>query len=302
MNIDLVPDIKNQPQIYRAHKTGKLVLFVGAGASAIWGCHRWEDLAVKLIDDCFEKEKINFWAKKSLIAKYSGSPRRLITIAKEMLGPDYLSCLKNRLNSIPDRKEKYSLLFKNLADLNAAIITTNIDDNLACCFHKKDIHVGVDRFGSSISSKKLYQLHGLMGHDDSLVMTIDEYINQYRHPNIQAFLKHVFTEEDYCLLFLGYGMGDLEIIDYMMEKYKEETRRLFNRYYILLPYFNQEKGLLRHEEAYFKQINMTIVPYQLDERGYDQLHEVIATWKKELTAENRNDEFYKFTDLIDKNL
>ncbi len=49
MSIELVPDIINKyPHIYGAHKNEKLIIFVGAGMSALWGCKRWKDMAVAM--------------------------------------------------------------------------------------------------------------------------------------------------------------------------------------------------------------------------------------------------------------
>jgi len=43
MKIDR-PNWKDFPVIVDAYKKEKLVIFVGAGVSAIWGCSRWKDV------------------------------------------------------------------------------------------------------------------------------------------------------------------------------------------------------------------------------------------------------------------
>ena len=70
MSIELVPDLRKFPHIYGAHKNEKLVIFVGAGMSALWGCKRWKDMANALIGSCYERGIIDYWARETLLAKY----------------------------------------------------------------------------------------------------------------------------------------------------------------------------------------------------------------------------------------
>ena len=47
---------------------------------------------------------------------------------------------------------------------------------------------------------------------------------------------------------------------------------------------------------------MAPIAYAIDNKGYEQLSDVIFTWKEELTKEKPGDDFYEFTQLIDKYL
>ena len=67
----------------------------------------------------------------------------------------------------------------------------------------------------------------------------------------------------------------------MIEKYSEQAKRQINRYYILMPIFTNEAALLKHEEIYFRQLNMSVIPYAIDKKGYEQLYELIETLKLE---------------------
>jgi hypothetical protein len=90
MSIELVPDLMKYPHIYDAHKNQRLIIFIGAGLSALWGCKRWRDMAIALIDACYERGEIDYWVRESLLTKYAMSPRKLITIGKSILDKNYI--------------------------------------------------------------------------------------------------------------------------------------------------------------------------------------------------------------------
>ncbi|WAC06694.1 MAG: SIR2 family protein [Thermodesulfobacteriota bacterium] len=264
-------------------------------------------MAVSLIESCYELEAIDYWARENLLTKYAISPRKLITIAKSILGEKkYLEVLKRTLQIWPERKGKLPNLFNNLLALNAIYITTNIDDHFSGLFEKKDVHFEQNDFSSSVlKPKNIIHLHGIINNPHSLVLTIDEYVERYQNNHFRKFLEYIFFNEDYCFLFVGYGVDEMEIIDFMIEKYStgpETLKKLIYRYYILLPFFQNEETLMRYEQFYFDQINMTVIPYAINAKGYDQLNEVIATWREEFEKQGQRDEFYIFNKIIEKNL
>jgi len=57
MAIDKIPDLKKYQKIISAHKNNKLIFFIGAGVSSLWGCKRWQEMAVSLIN---ASEKTHF--------------------------------------------------------------------------------------------------------------------------------------------------------------------------------------------------------------------------------------------------
>ena len=83
MSIEEIPDPKNYSEIYTAFKNDKLVVFVGAGISHLWGCERWENLSKKLIDEFHEKEEFNYRTCEILKDKFQNNPRKLLTIAQQ---------------------------------------------------------------------------------------------------------------------------------------------------------------------------------------------------------------------------
>lgn len=306
MSIELVPDLKKLHHIRGAHKDEKLVIFVGAGMSALWGCKRWKDMGAVLIDACYERGTIDYWARETLLAKYAASPRKLITIAKGILGNNYLEVLRKSLQFLPEWKAKLPNLFNNLFALNAIYVTTNIDDIFSSLFDKDKVHFDPNNFNSpTLKPQNIIHLHGVIHSPNSLVLTIDEYVARYQDNNFRKFLEYIFFNEEYCFLFVGYGVDEMEIIDFMIEKYSRGHRSLqgfINRFYILLPFFQTEELLLKYEELYFQQIHMSVIPYSINARGYDQLDGVMENWRKVFSERGGGDSFYEDNQIIERNL
>lgn len=303
MSIELVPDLKKFPHIYGARKNEKLVIFVGAGISALWGCKRWKEMAIALIDSCYEGGSIDHWAREILLNKYSGSPRKLITIAKNILKDKYLDVLKTTLQPLHERKAKLPYLFNNLFALQASYITTNVDSHFSGMFDADKIHFEPGKF--TLKPQNIVHLHGIIHNPESLVMTVDEYIRRYQDKQFRDFLEAAFFDEKYCFLFIGYGVDEMEIIDFMIQKYSSGVKSLktfLHRFYILLPFYYNEEPLLNYEQLYFDQIHMSVIPYAINSKGYDQIDEVLSSWRKAFKEYGKGDEFYSFNQIIEKNL
>ena len=54
-----IPDVP--PEVFKAAKNGKLVIFIGAGVSRIVGCPSWSELAHKQLKDLYEKKALNYY-------------------------------------------------------------------------------------------------------------------------------------------------------------------------------------------------------------------------------------------------
>lgn len=296
-NFTPIPDLEKYNIIMDAHKKSKLVIFLGAGVSALWGCKRWKDLAEELIGKC----DLNYWEKLKLKENHSDNPRKLITIAKHILGEKYFPELKSCLKIDESRKENKPDLFQKLIKINATFITTNIDEN----FKEQNIKKDIEEFQhGTIKPGEIYHLHGIISDEKTLVMTIDEYIKQYKKEILVDFIKNVFLDNDLVIIFMGYSLNELELIDFLIEKSMDEVslKALQGNRYILLPCFRNESSLMDHEQAYFNKLSIKIIPYEIDEIGYDQLYEVIKKWSDILTGKELGNSFYKNVKDIDKSL
>ena len=86
----------------------------------------------------------------------------------------------------------------------------------------------------------LFYLHGHFnsaGPFDKLVFTAPEYVNRYNNHTFIEFLQYVF-QGDNAILFIGYGLNEFELIDYViLFPQKNESRFLCSRR-IKIAYFN----------------------------------------------------------------
>lgn len=301
MNIEPIPDIKNFPQIYDAFQNKKLVTFVGAGISSLWGCDRWEDLSNQIIDDFFEEDVFDYRTAELLKETFSKNPRKLLTITKNKNSALYKKKIRERLVVNQSKKNKLPNLFDNLRRMGNIFVTTNIDECFTEKFRLEEILWGNKIDDSKIEENRLFQLHGNFQSEDSWIMTLDEYIRHYRSPNIKRFLEKIFGG-DYYIIFLGYGINELEIIDYTISKFDENRKsRISRNFFVLQPYFRSDQSMYELEQLYFDDIKTHIIPYAIDSFGYKQIDEIIREWMTFVNNEQKNP-FMDDLKFIEENL
>jgi len=276
-----IPDMPSE--IKDAASNGKLVVFIGAGASRIIGCCGWKELAAHLVDASFKNKRINHWEQEKL---KTNDPRKIISILKNVIEQaDYEKVLEESLEAKPDLLEKFPI-YSHLIKLRSIYITTNIDTHFDSLFEQPRIYIEPSQFKpENLTSNTLFKLHGSRTVHRTVIFTTQDYISHYNRQVVKTFLEFVFGGE-YTVLFVGYSMAELEILDYVLLKgnadksqtttFKEPKR------FLLLPFFGSEKGLLRFDRAYFNTLNVVTVPYAIDAKGHDQLYFVIKAWEKEI--------------------
>jgi len=282
--------IEKQPNLPRpildAVNNGTLAVFIGAGVSRIVGCLGWDKLAEKLVERCFATRCqdgsgcITYKEKDFLLV--NRDHKKTISICQHILA-------KNKLENIfyeelesalkPDKDLlKSQNIYDELWGLRGLFITTNAD----CIFDDKFKHEQIvfERFDSAnIGLNKLYHIHGLISHRESLVFTVSQYIKKYREPTFTTFLKTIF--DDYTVLFIGYSMNEPALLDYIIPKVDTENKKVVNRF-MLLPFYSGEENILDFEQSYYANMGISVIGFEKDLRGYGQLFEVIKYWNKEI--------------------
>jgi len=287
-------------KIKEAVSSERLIVFIGAGASRIIGCPGWDELAEQLINVCQEKKLLNYWEKKSLSGNDS---RKIISILKELMErDDYEKALEKSLEVKPEKKKKYPV-YSHLIKLRSAYITTNIDLNFDNFFEPSKIFIKPDQFNlDNLKQNTLFKLHGSLVSHESVIFTTRDYIQHYNKEEVIKFLKDIFNSY-YTVLFVGYSLAELEILDYLLLKgdsekeYKSVPKEA--KHFLLLPFFATERGLLKFEHTYFASLNVLTIPYAIDDKGHNQLYTVIQAWEKELNISTNY--FYKSYKFIEDN-
>lgn len=276
-----IEELPNLPEeLKTAAENKELVIFIGAGISRYLGCSSWDDLARKLLNKCEKIGEINFLEKKSFLE--NSNKKKIITICNSILPKeDFMECMKKSLNDENVKKDNPELeIYKDLFNLSNRFVTTNADRNIDQLFHEKQIKFNEFNKIDIKKSTILYKIHGSLEEETSLIFTTSRYISQYNNPNFIDFLQTIFMK--YNVLFVGYGLEEFEVLDHLMTKaYKTNTVR----HYYVTGYFEHEEKIANLDKKYFETMGIGLIPYQFNEKGYEQLKEVIKKWSESIKRE-----------------
>lgn len=318
------PEIKKIPRIpeelLKILPTGQIVLFIGAGVSCLVGYPTWDTLAKRILSALAEDNDIMSFSWADVDAISLLSPRHKISIAIDI-------CRKNKKNisellkktlvqTVNDKSEIYKLI----VSIPAVFVTTNYDSCLTDTFvagetmlidpkpsNEKEVIPTTQKKRRSIykrneitiekltSQDVVFHLHGaIKGDENSLVLTTRDYVENYRDKNIIEFLDHLFDK--YSVIFIGYGLSEEEILEYVVRKRKSMDEI---RHFRLFPLFSHQKRLYQHLFEYYKnQCNVKLIPYLIDEKEHHQLEDVLKGWLPVLKSRIRPQGFIQKTKLI----
>lgn len=286
MEIIEIPELP--PQIKQAAEIGELVIFIGAGMSYELGCSDWNGLANDLIKRCEntlgEDEPLlnNFEATQlRSMLEQSGNSKKVITICNGILfqnGNDdlFLEEMKKSLNDSKVSTNNPKLkTYRDLFNLNGIFVTTNADRHIDQIFSPQNIITNKFTGSTALVNKNLYKIHGSINEPASLIFTVEQYFTRYKDKEFIKFLESLFTK---TVLFVGYGLGEFELLEHM---YKNITLSE-NHYFYLGGYNTHEKRLCDFEQMYFDQMKVKLIPYSKDKKGFKQLPIVIEEWVKQI--------------------
>jgi hypothetical protein len=303
---DIVPIPQIPPQLIEAINNNQFAIFFGAGTSMLIGCGSWETLAKNLVEQCFttpKKEKssitcINFKEREALLRMQD--PKKIITICQYVLHNNDSDGLffKEIEGSLQPSENllKTQDIYTELQGLHGLFITTNIDRHFDRQFNPSQLVYRKEDFDhDDIDDSKLYHIHGSILDWESIVLTVKQYLDRYNDPQFRAFLMKIF--ETKTILFIGYGLSEFEVLDFLIIKSKASLSNE-PKHYILMPYYAGEDTLLEFERHYFSQMDVSVIAYRKDEKGYGQLFDIIKKWNRDILLQSRflHDKFENLKD------
>jgi hypothetical protein len=100
---------------------------------------------------------------------------------------------------------------------------------------------------------------------------------------VLTFLEDLFSTK--TVLFVGYGLEELEILEYVILKaghVREEGRE--PKHFILQGFFSHQKELMLHMQRYYRDCGLELLPFRKDERNWHQLIEVLDDFARKIPA------------------
>lgn len=277
--------------IVEAVNKERFAVFIGAGISRLAGSISWSELASRLVEKCYSLKcadggmaQLSFRQKQQLTEETDY--KKTITIIKEIFSENgykdrFYEEVNNLLHGSVERAECPEI-YDELKGIRGLFLTTNIDTHFDKLFGTSVVFNDQDFDYENIDQTKLYHIHGSIQKPEDMVLTLENYFDRYQQSSssprrLHGFLSQVF--EKYSILFIGYGLGEFEILDYLFTKF---ARGSGQQHFILLPFYTGEESILKLQQYYYKTMNITVVAYRADEAGHARLGDVVKEWVKEI--------------------
>ena len=286
------PLIPLPEEIEKAHNNNRLAVFMGAGVSRLVGCMGWGRLAANLVEQCFRTTRedgekcINFRERETLLSE--SDHKKTITICHHLLKEadakeSFFEELEKALTGDPKKLGEQNI-YREIVKLNGVFITTNADDHLTRFFSSDRVAITPSGFALDlVEPMKVYHVHGSTRDRDSLVFTVNRYLRRYRESWLRGFLRTIFQE--YTVLFLGYGMSEFELLDFLVTKHgMDEDGEMTLQHFIVKGYYAGEDNILDFDRRYFEDLGIRVLGYAKDEKGFDQLLDIVRHWNQELRS------------------
>ena len=299
--------------IREAAQRGKLIPFIGAGVSRLAGCPGWPEFADGALKCLVEAGKFSH-AQLDQIKHLH--PRVKLSIALHLQAEhritiDFRSLLHptGRTDHMNGRR-----LYAALSKMSDVFITTNYDEWLDSKIVLPELAISAPETVSApqvdqarnviykvpeIIPAKLSQpntvihIHGCVADPKSMIMTTRDYIQHYANDRglsatvegenrVLTFLEHLFREK--TVLFIGYGLEELEILEYIIQKARRTPGTQSEaRHYLLQGFFRHEHELTRNLTAYYlEDCDIELLSFSKDQKGWYQLIDVVETFAREL--------------------
>ena len=286
----------------------KVAVFIGAGVSRLLGYPLWGELAYKAINYLWDEKSISFAEREKLLAEIT-DPKQLLSIfdkfcsRKEKKGRKFYEDIFTSPENVK-KGNPYDQLVSPYFDWLK--VTSNVDFCLANSLFRHQESQNEDSSASSSKSKeeiekegfyekhivsknfpkdnfnpdKLYYLHGRIDDIGRSIFTTEDYIANYfsEETSVKPFLNHLF--QNYNVIFVGYGLGELPILEAVMKRSEKNHFALMEAKY-------HERNVLQIKEHYYKQLGIKPIPYYTDHHGYERLIMVLKSWEDEIIRERK---------------
>lgn len=307
----LVPPVPDA--LREAAQVGNLIPFIGAGASRLAGCPTWEELANAALN-CFVDQGKFSHAQLDQIR--SLGPRVKLSLAVGMQDELRITIDFKKLIHLVERQDhaKGRRLYGILAKLGRTFVTTNYDEwldevlpepslsvqgvadgRVGAVPKRRDVFVEREELTAANLNREgaVLHLHGSVRKPEGMIITTRHYVTHYANDRrlkstdpenpVLTFLDFLFRTK--TVLFIGYGLEELEILEYVILKTRElKTPNAQPRHFILQGYFLHQRELMLSMRRYYRECGIELLPFLMDQKGFEQLIEVLDEFARTVPA------------------
>jgi len=288
-----------------AAQRGTLVPFIGAGASMLAGAPSWSEFADAVLKQFIATGKFSH----AQLDQLSGlSPRIKLSIGlgleKKYKQPiDHRAIFEKRVAN-----DKGIKLYSDLSRLGKRFVTTNYDKWLDNGFILPSMkEAGNDgKEGSQVTIKRqifhktedvtaanfnqsdsVIHLHGSIDDPAGMIFTTQHYVRHYandrssndpkKENRVLTFLERLF--KDKTVLFIGYGLEELEILEYVILKARRKSgsNQREVKHYLVQGFFSHQDLLMESMKRYYQdECGIELIPFWRDEKDWDALLDVVT--------------------------
>ena len=136
-------------------------------------------------------------------------------------------------------------------------------------------------------------LHGSAKHQPGMILTTRQYVQHYAHDRcstdgdpenvVLTFLEALFRNK--TVLFVGYGLDELEILEYVIVKARTtRAHRLQPQHFLLQGFYSHERQLMVSMRTYYRECGIELLPFLKDQAGWGQLINVLESFGHSVPA------------------
>jgi len=244
------------------------------------GCQSWDELNKTIIEEC----KIKGWISPQLYDEYliDKDKKRVlqkcrIKFIKNNEEPRYFDLIRKSCKGKQELIENYNI-YDELKQIPAKYASTNFDLLFANKFIDKYVIYKNNEFDPDMIKRGvLYQIHGSLKDNNSIVLTTLDYTTKYNIQNYLNFLKKFFN--DNLLLFIGYGLEEMEIL---IPFFNKVINKSCLRSYLLQGYNKKRAVLLQDNKDYYACLGVELIPFDCERLGYNLLFNIIGYWHRKI--------------------
>jgi hypothetical protein len=298
------------PGLKEAALRGTLIPFIGAGASRLAGCPNWTEFADRALRYFVERGKFTH----GQLAQLSQQPPRVkLSIARGLQREHSLPIEFDGILYPNGRNTntKGRRLYEALSKLGKTFVTTNYDDWLDTTVGAPPLTVSGDGDGATPPIRQnptviykveeltpdnlerpnsVFHLHGSLLEPAGMILTTQDYVRHYANDRradgpegenrVLTFLGFLFSEKN--VLFVGYGLEELEILEYVIGKARllAEPGKTEMRHFLLQGFFSHEQELARSLSNYYQECGIELIPFLRDQKDWDQLMDVLEEFAR----------------------